>query len=768
MKLQLNDFIRRAAILICGTAFLACNNLDELEQRVDSLESRIQALETQLPALNENVTALSEILESGNISSVSINEETGEVTIITTGGNTYTFTQGSVGNAPKLSVDDEGYWIVSYDNWETEERILDQDGNPVPATSSSIVFGVSDDGYWEISYDGGETFVPVYKEDGTRIPALEEDSDFFKNIVYDKENQTLTLTLSDGKEIVINVVSDFLCQIQNVTYGEAETFSAGETRDFTVTMRGVATAEVTVPSGWKATLSDVADETATLSVTAPADGTSALTKITADTESDVTITAVSEKGLTAMAKMTVALSDTPAVSISAGEATSSTLTFTVTPNSHVTSFKYLLYDQDTAAPTDEAAFESATEVTANLSDPITLDRTSGASEANLTALTTYVLYVLPVGEGATYGSIRSCEATTADYNTYYERYEAGLDITVAGKTYNKNTYGEATLVSEDASITSTSGITKVFFVDNDATLTYNTTDAPSTEKAVYQLIIIGNTPGQRSSMLLNSQVALNQGAGNTDGTFVAYNLDIDATNAGNYLFAQNRDGAYGYVGFINCHFTMPSGKPFTYVSSSARSYAEFTVEDSEIEIPGTNQLLLFSFGSSTASHGTISLKNNVLYSENGVSDFRLISGNSCSFSNFVFENNTVVNLWSTTSGCVLYSSLNTVSVTKNLFWTDRTTANMAFFRPTDTGAGAGTPYTGNPTGTLVDDSIVYKNGEDTNWQWFYGGMNRVAKEGFESCNEIVASDTDPLATTDFENGIFTPNSTYSQYGAQRD
>ena len=82
MKLQLNDFIRRAAILICGTALLACNNLDELEQRVDSLESRIQALETQLPALNENVTALSEILASGNISNVSINEETGEVTII--------------------------------------------------------------------------------------------------------------------------------------------------------------------------------------------------------------------------------------------------------------------------------------------------------------------------------------------------------------------------------------------------------------------------------------------------------------------------------------------------------------------------------------------------------------------------------------------------------------------------------------------------------------------------------------------------------------
>ena len=107
MKLQLNDFIRRAAILICGTALLACNNLDELEQRVDSLESRIQALETQLPALNDNVAAISALVEDGVL--ISSVKETGNGYVITTSdGSEYTLTNGAVGNTPQISVNEDG------------------------------------------------------------------------------------------------------------------------------------------------------------------------------------------------------------------------------------------------------------------------------------------------------------------------------------------------------------------------------------------------------------------------------------------------------------------------------------------------------------------------------------------------------------------------------------------------------------------------------------------------------------------------------------
>ena len=209
--------LKAAGLAICGAAMLACNNLDELEQRVDSLESRIQALETQLPQLNENVSALSAILDDGNISSITVDSESGNLVITTTGGTTYELAQGSAGNAPDLSVDEDGYWIIRYAEDEEWQQITGQDGNPVLASSNAIMFGVSDDGYWEISYDGGKTYLPVYREDGqTRIPALEEDSDFFRDIEYIEEEQMLYLTLSDGKVIEVPVVSDFLVQIKNV------------------------------------------------------------------------------------------------------------------------------------------------------------------------------------------------------------------------------------------------------------------------------------------------------------------------------------------------------------------------------------------------------------------------------------------------------------------------------------------------------------------------------------------------------------------------
>ena len=743
--------------MIAAAAVVSCTDLSDLEQRVDSLENRIAAIETQLEGLNGNIEALGTFAENNKtISNVAYDETSNEWTLTLSDNTTITLDQGSEGNTPVVSLDEDRYWMVDYNDGNGPQYLL-VGGEKVQA-GTNPVFGVDDSGNWTVSY-GGETPVQVTDSEGNPVSALGEGStgSFFSEVTYNEAEGTFTVTLaSDGQSYTLPVVAGFICAIDDVDYDVTELFEYGDSRTYQMTVSGVSEIMTFSPDGWTAIVNE-ADGAYSLVITAPAQTRA----IIADSRTDVTVLAMSASGFATMAKIQVELTDAPIAATAtvravSGTETENSLTYTVSPDTRTTSWSYIHQLASAEAPTAESEGW-----TAGSNTTLTID--------GLEANTEYTLYVLPYRD-ETPGEIASATATTSMhiYETYYEMYEDGLDITIAGKVYNKETYGEATLVSEDASITSTTGITKVFFVDNDATLTYNTTDAPNAEKAIYQLIIIGNTPGQRSNMLLNSQIALNQGAVNTDGTFVAYNLDIDASNAGNYPFAQNRDGAYGYVGIIDCHFVMPSGRNLTYVSSTARSYSEFAIEDSEIEIPSANQVLFFSFSNSEASHGTISLKNNILYSENGVSDFRIISGTGCSFSNFVFENNTVVNLWSTTAACALYSSLNTVSVTKNLFWTNRTTANMAFFRPTDTSAGAGTPYTGNPTGTLVDDSIVYKNGETTNWQWFFGGMNRVNREGFDACNEIVAVDTDPLATKDFENGIFTPTGNYSQYGAHRD
>lgn len=763
---------RMAAALIGGAAILACNNLDEIEQRLDFLESRIQALETQIPALNENVAAISALVGDGVVIN-SITQTENGYTITTSDGRTFNITNGAVGNTPLLRINDEGNWEVSYDGGETYEEIM-VGGAPASASGTAPQFQVSADGYWQVSYDGGKTWQDVYYAGTTdKVPAVGEGSDFFYDITYDEAAGTLSITLKEGDDpIVINVVSGFECIIEGVDYASAVMFEYGQTRNFNVSIRGVAEAIVSAPAGWSAVL-EGNEPTAVLTVIAPqsATGTSLMTKISADTRSDISILAVSTKGLSAITKMKVELSAEPVpanptavIAVAEEQTTASSLTFTVTPNADATSWKYMLLASAAEAPADEAAFAQAQEMTGTQ----TLTLSSTADGTPLAGNTSYTLYVLPVntdGEEITYGAIANAAATTAmpSYDTYFEMYEAGLDITIAGKTYNKETYGEASHVTSDQTISGiTSDTPDIFFVDPSATLTFNTTNA------VYKLVIIGNDPDTRSRMVISSQIALNQGESNTDGTFTAYNMDMDASGVGNYLFLQNRAGAYGYVGIIDCHLKMPSGRPLTYVSTTGRSYAEFVIEDSEIEIPSANQVLLFSFGGSESNHGRIVLRNNILYSEAGVSDFRVYNGTDTTLDELVFENNTVVNLWSQTNGCALYSSLKSISVFGNLFWTNKATQNMVFFRPTDTSAGTGEPYTGNPTGTVVDNNLVYKNGESTNWQWFYGGLNRVDKTGFSACNEIIAAESDPLATANFSTGTFTPAAEYSSYGAQRD
>lgn len=763
---------RMAAALIGGAAILACNNLDEIEQRLDSLESRIQALETQIPALNENVAAISALVGDGVVIN-SITQTENGYTITTSDGRTFNITNGAVGNTPLLRINDEGNWEVSYDGGETYEEIM-VGGAPASASGTAPQFQVSADGYWQVSYDGGKTWQDVYYAGTTdKVPAVGEGSDFFYDITYDEAAGTLSITLKEGDDpIVINVVSGFECIIEGVDYASAVMFEYGQTRNFNVSIRGVAEAIVSAPAGWSAVL-EGNEPTAVLTVIAPqsATGTSLMTKISADTRSDISILAVSTKGLSAITKMKVELSAEPVpanptavIAVAEEQTTASSLTFTVTPNADATSWKYMLLASAAEAPADEAAFAQAQEMTGTQ----TLTLSSTADGTPLAGNTSYTLYVLPVntdGEEITYGAIANAAATTAmpSYDTYFEMYEAGLDITIAGKTYNKETYGEASHVTSDQTISGiTSDTPDIFFVDPSATLTFNTTNA------VYKLVIIGNDPDTRSRMVISSQIALNQGESDTDGTFTAYNMDMDASGVGNYLFLQNRAGAYGYVGIIDCHLKMPSGRPLTYVSTTGRSYAEFVIEDSEIEIPSAKQVLLFSFGGSESNHGRIVLRNNILYSEAGVSDFRVYNGTDTTLDELVFENNTVVNLWSQTNGCALYSSLKSISVFGNLFWTNKATQNMVFFRPTDTSAGTGEPYTGNPTGTVVDNNLVYKNGESTNWQWFYGGLNRVDKTGFSACNEIIAAESDPLATANFSTGTFTPAAEYSSYGAQRD
>ena len=87
-----------------------------------------------------------------------------------------------------------------------------------------------------------------------------------------------------------------------------------------------------------------------------------VTKISASTENDITIHAINEEGLSIFAKMQVKLlpGEKPSISVSAVDANSYTsVSFNLTDAQDMTSYKYLLYNADSPAPT-EASFANAT------------------------------------------------------------------------------------------------------------------------------------------------------------------------------------------------------------------------------------------------------------------------------------------------------------------------------------------------------------------------------------------------------------------------
>lgn len=769
-----------AALLIAGAGIIACTDLDELENRVNDLESRVTALESQLPALNETIVAISGIVKDGAvITNIEYVEETADDKAhyeFTLSGDTETYKlyNGTAGNVPTIGINEKGNWTVTIDG-TTTELTLGEDGAVASAEAVVPQFAIDENGYWTVCTDEDEGFVQVKDPSGAPVRATgTTGSNIFDKVELDEENGVLKIWMageSDPIEVRVISADEFSCVIKYdgevVDYDTPVEFSSEEnTKEFEVEMIGVENYFITKPQGWIATLAST-----TLTVKAPTQvqtNAQTATKISANTEKDIIIHAINAEGLSIFAKIQVELlpgaKPTIKVNVDDSESEYYAVSFTLSDATNMTSYKYLLYPEGGTVPT-EISFENveANDATSAPTESLRFTQTSDGQD--ITYNTSYVLYVMPIntveGNVHIYGEIVSATAATKTA-TYYDLYNDGETITIAGKNYDKTTYGEATLVSEDASITAIDNSKIIYFVNSDATLTFN-----ASGKAVAKLIIIGNNLEQRSPMKISCQVALNQGAGNTDGTLVLYNLDVDASNANAHVFAQNRDGAYGYVGIIGSSLKMPAGKQLSYVSTTARSFAEFVFEDSEIEIPSTSQAKLFSFSESQANHGKISFKNNILYSEGGVTDFRIYEGSKTTLDSFTFENNTVVNLWSSTTGCVLYTSLENVSVTKNIFWTNKTTANMCIFRPSDTSAETGIPYTGNPTGTLVDDNYVYKNGESTNWQWFFGGINRVDKAGFSACNEIIAVTNDPLSIKDFNNVVFTPTAQYSGYGAQR-
>ena len=722
-----------AAAVIAGL-FTACSDLDDIKNKVDELDGRLTALETITTNLNKNIEAMQTLYSGATVNSVT--EKDGVWTIVLSNGEELTLDQGSigVGNAPVMSVDKDGYWMVDYDGasgdapsyiLKGEDKVL-----AIGTDGKTPKFAVDAEKFWTVSYDGGTTYERVLGADGqpvTAVPSAEAQDPYFNDVKL--EGGCLKVTLRGGDEIALPVVPDFLCSIEATG---VQQFNAGDTKPYNVTIKGVASTMITAPAGWSATLSEPADNKAILTVTAPV-----LTKAAiADSKSDVCILAISEKGFATIAKVNVNLSDAPVVvnpvaSVTAGEATVNTLAYSVAV-SDVTSWKYIHQKSSEAAP-------SAAKIAA---DGVGGTETSLVFEG-LESSTEYTLYVLPIN-GEQQGTVASGKNTTKKtlVASYHALYEAGQTIIIGGKEFSKEKNGEATLMETDGAIT-TNG---VYFLKEGVTASYTGTGG------IKNLIVIGDKEGARSTYKsgIDAYMKLN-GGGDGTGCVVYHNVIFDqSATSSQYACTVNYNEGFPLMMFSDCEIKQNSEKPIFYISSSTRSFAELIFDGCEFNVISNQPIINVS--TSTAIYGTYKVNNCVFYGD-GLKQFRFFGGDKATVTNVEVTGNTFVNVL--TDVYFNCGTVKTATIRNNIFYMSAAmSGNMNIVKSANTKIEGGS----------ILDNVCY-TGQTNTFMSIYGG----ADNWFEGVTEITKLDSDPFTggTFDIAEGQFVPAAAYASYGAQR-
>ena len=718
---------------------IGCSEVDKLSERVDSLEGRVTALETLTSTLNDNILALQKLAGGSTINSVALKD--GVYTITLSNGETLTINQGAVGvgNAPIMSIDSEGYWMVDYG--KGAEYIL-VGGEKVKAVGSNGVtpkFSVDAEGYWTVSYDGGTTYARVKDEAGNPVKAVVDGSSaqdsFFDDVKY--ENGVLTIVPKGGEPLVVPVISSFLCAVKDAA--DVQVFSYGQTRTYNVEQKGVASAIVTAPEGWRAILTDTQ-----LSITAPA-GTKATI---ADSSTDVSILAISTQGLATVAKVRVMVEGgtvvvNPSAQVVFNSSTENSVTFDVTTND-VTGWKYLCLASSEAAPTAET---------------ISTTGTNGTSSAvlveGLTAETEYTLYVLPFN-GETLGTIASATGKTQAaaavvYPGLYGKYMNGEDIVIAGITVNKTTHPGAhyiTAESESKEI----GTTGVYFIDPalaDVIISAGATN----------LIVASNTE-DRATVSRTGQFTV-KATENEDYLYM-YNVKYVSgmTNANGNIMGVNGDDdktfVFETISFENCAFDIMKDYNLIY---SQFNIANFSMVDCDIKLhANTSDRNILATNTNNATEYALTFINNIFYCADGnVTGYQVFKSNNSIVSSAVVKKNTFAKVYAkATNGYFAAKSIKSAEVVSNLFYIPDYAAQV-----TDKYTGILYPTDRGTTGISFKSNLAYYAGSVPS--------QRLKCHYYvnDESGTLYNKTEDPFTTADFTNGIFTQTETYKSFGAQR-
>ena len=299
-----------------GMLFTACEYDDSaINGRIDDLENRVTELEETIAALNQDIAGVQTLvgaMQNNVYVSKIVKGETG-YEVYFTNGEKITIADGKAGEAGKdgvtvtIMLDEDGqyYWAVTKDG--VTNFLLDENGNKLPVkgekgnTPLMRVVMEGETGYWEASYDNGETWERILLEDGTPVTTSGGAGGLFKDAYIDEETNSAIFVFLNGEQIVIPLGSELYIKFEGEAVEKVD-FKYGETQTFQMEAAGVLKTVVTTPDEWKASYDK---ETMVWTITAPTAEHAAC----ADTEGEVSIIYFGDENQSSVVTVAVAIGE---------------------------------------------------------------------------------------------------------------------------------------------------------------------------------------------------------------------------------------------------------------------------------------------------------------------------------------------------------------------------------------------------------------------------------------------------------------------------
>lgn len=763
-----------AAALSIAMIGVSCSSIDDLRTDLDDLTARVETLESEVSTINENMTSLNALLaDNVAIKSVEISED--KITFVLSNGGEYTVYKyvSETYNVPSVSVDSDGYWIVSYDNFESYEQIEDQDGNAIYAGGSdgmTPTFSIDADNYWMVAYgDGAAEY--LLDASGNKVSALGVDGlpgadgdAFFSDALVDGD--WLILTLSDGTVVEVPI-SNFTFEITLATEG-TQYFTYEETQIFDVVQVDVAAASISAPDRWVVELTE--DK---LYVTAPAE---ADTRAAASNQTDVAITAVSASGLVTIAKIeveVVASLPTPTIeTVAVGSPTSTTIPFSISGVSEATEWYYLALKEGDEAPSAATVATSGTKVDAGVTT---------ATATDLSDNTSYIIYVAPYSGSVAGEVVASATASTLEITDPYS--VTGYTVTgctgVSGDTadYYYDQYTESVVMLDGTDGNNTISSNGIYFL---------TSTAPDTEYTIsagpYQrLVVIGDNRDFKSKVNIETFINFGGDVVTNEG-IIMFNIDLkqpsEPASTVSAMFAINYESStYNNLIIENSSITPYTGimaiANFVRSDSGIRNFA---MRNNIIYFPTSSLETTARISASTKVANLSALQsyvveNNVIYSDYNTKLF-LIEVNDVitSDAEISITGNTIVNCFGNNSFFEV-ATFKSLEFTKNIVsvMSGGSTTVCNICRVKNANSDQATSWSAWSESISIDDIInvsdnkFYAGGGSFTWRTSHGSADLVPDPNTVFANESV----DPFdgGTYDAASYIFIPGAAYAGYGA---